>query len=157
MVILSLKRSHFAPPHPQTAIALPHSKQRSHSHTPNSDRTPTSQNSDRTPNPKSDRTPHIPNKRSHFNVQHLRKYLSQKNNDEGDFIKISVNPANSKKNLVVFKYQIPISKKIQNQFIDADSFTNQISDHNSFTGLVYVYNPNSGSELQYWCVANYNL
>ncbi|MBD2280585.1 hypothetical protein [Aphanizomenon flos-aquae] len=34
----------IAPPHPQTAIALPHPKQRSLSHTPNSDRIPTSLN-----------------------------------------------------------------------------------------------------------------
>ncbi|BAZ82647.1 hypothetical protein NIES73_39300 [Sphaerospermopsis kisseleviana NIES-73] len=53
----------IAPHIPKTAIALPHPKKRSHSHTPKSDRPSTSQKAIAPPYPKSDRSP-TPQKRS---------------------------------------------------------------------------------------------
>ena len=40
-------------------------------------------------------------------------------------------------------YQLDKSTPVQNQFVGG----------HGFTGLNYVYHPESGAELQYWCVA----
>jgi hypothetical protein len=78
VVILSLKRSHFAPPHPQTAIALPTSQKRSHPHIPTS-----SKSDPQTAILKQRSHPHTPNQRTDKSVLRYRTPTPQNSDSYG--------------------------------------------------------------------------
>lgn len=69
------------------------------------------------------------------------QYLKDENNQKERSLNVFVTPADSDKKLTAFFYQISNIEQLQNQ----------ISGDSGFTGLGYVYNPQSGSQLQYWC------
>jgi hypothetical protein len=57
-------------------------------------------------------------------------------------LRISITPTDREAELTAQLYQISKTEALQNQFIGG----------HGFTGLHYVYHPDSGAELQYWCV-----
>lgn len=58
-------------------------------------------------------------------------------------LRVSITPTDREAELTAQLYQISKTEALQNQFIGG----------HGFTGLHYVYHPDSGAELQYWCVA----
>lgn len=58
-------------------------------------------------------------------------------------LQLLVTPAGAAEPLLTHLYQLPQDSGPQNQFAGG----------HGFTGLIYVYHPTSGAELQFWCEA----
>ncbi|MDX1663029.1 MAG: hypothetical protein R3272_04495 [Candidatus Promineifilaceae bacterium] len=56
---------------------------------------------------------------------------------------VAVTPAGATERLTAQLYQLPLEGGPENQFRGG----------HGFTGLTYVYHPESGAELQFWCTA----
>jgi hypothetical protein len=70
-------------------------------------------------------------------------YTDGLENWESRSLRLAVAGAGLDQELTAQLYQLPKDALPQNQFIGG----------HGFTGLAYVYHPDSGAELQYWCVA----
>lgn len=70
-------------------------------------------------------------------------YTDGLENWESRSLRLAVSEAGLNQELTAQLYQLPKDALPQNQFIGG----------HGFTGLAYVYHPESGAELQYWCVA----
>ncbi len=75
-------------------------------------------------------------------VLHAR-YWHDEPGGEGPGLRLAVTAVDSTSELAATLYQLPTHTPPQNQFAGG----------HGFTGLSYVYHPNSGAELQYWCIA----